>query len=253
MVICSSGWDESGESGQERSRALQSLLASSPMRVLGPNCIGVGAAGASFCVAYNSSFEHIAFRYRRPVGVVCQSGAMLGGLLLNGEDVGAGVEAFIHVGNATDISLEEAGRFLLQRPEITTLAMMIEGLSDGRAFVALAREARALGKRIAVFKAGASEVGRQAVRSHTGALAGSDELFDAVCRDEEIVRVAEPEDLLQVACWPMNFARNLSPCPGFRRVLCRPATRWATSSSVPIILSMSAAACSRIRMPQVRR
>jgi acyl-CoA synthetase (NDP forming) len=199
VVICSSGWDESGESGQERSRALQSLLASSPMRVLGPNCIGVGAAGASFCVAYNSSFEHIAFRYRRPVGVVCQSGAMLGGLLLNGEDVGAGVEAFIHVGNATDISLEEAGRFLLQRPEITTLAMMIEGLSDGRAFVALAREARALGKRIAVFKAGASEVGRQAVRSHTGALAGSDELFDAVCRDEEIVRVAEPEDLLQVA------------------------------------------------------
>ncbi|MCX7143692.1 MAG: acetate--CoA ligase family protein [Proteobacteria bacterium] len=199
VVICSSGWNESGEVGQERGRTLQSLLASSPMRVLGPNCIGVGAAGASFCVAYNSSFEHFAFRYRRPVGVVCQSGAMLGGLLLNGEEVGAGVEAFIHVGNASDISIEDAGRFLLQRPEIAALAMMIEGLSDGRAFAALAREARALHKRIAVFKAGASEVGRQAVRSHTGALAGSDELFDAVCRDEGIVRVAEPEDLLQVA------------------------------------------------------
>lgn len=213
-VICSSGWDESGEIGLKRGRALQTLLATSPMRVLGPNCIGVGAASAPFCVAYNSSFEHIAFRYRRPVGVVCQSGAMLGGLLLNGEDAGAGVEAFIHVGNATDISLEEAGRFLLQRPEIATLAMMIEGLSDGRAFVALAREAHALGKRIAVFKAGASEVGRRAVRSHTGALAGSDQLFDAVCRDEGIVRVAEPEDLLQVA--RVLFAERASPG---RRVL----------------------------------
>ena len=202
-VICSSGWGESSEpEGRERGRALQALIAGSPMRVLGPNCIGVGAAGggaAPFCTGFNSSFEHLAFRHRRPIGVVCQSGAMLGGLLLNGEDAGTGVEAYIHVGNAADITLEDAGHFLLQRPEIRVLAMLVEGLSDGRAFVALAREARALGKRIAVFKAGTSEVGRAAVQSHTGALAGSDELFGAVCRDEGIVRVAEPEDLLPVA------------------------------------------------------
>jgi acetyltransferase len=198
-VICSSGWGESGAAGRERERALRSTLAGSALRVLGPNCIGVGSARASFCAAFNSSFEHIAFRHRRPVGVVCQSGAMIGGLLLNGEDAGAGVEAFIHVGNATDIPIEEAGGALLRQPGIETLAMLVEGLSDGAAFVALAREAATLGKRIAVFKCGTSDVGRQAVRSHTGALAGSDELFDAVCRDEGIVRVAEPEDLLQVA------------------------------------------------------
>lgn len=199
VVICSSGWGESDDAGRRRERELRSFLAGAALRVLGPNCIGVGSARAAFCAAFNSSFEHIAFRHRRPVGVVCQSGAMIGGLLLNGEDAGAGVEAFIHVGNATDISIEEAGRALLQQPDIETLAMLIEGLSDGRAFVALAREAAARGKRIAVFKCGTSDVGRQAVRSHTGALAGSDEIFDAVCRDEGVVRVAEPEDLLQVA------------------------------------------------------
>ncbi len=199
VVICSSGWGESGPEGLQREQALRTLLVGSPMRVLGPNCIGVGSAAARYCVAYNSSFEHIAFRYRRPVGVVCQSGAMLGGLLLNGEDAGIGVEAFIHVGNGLDVPLEEAAAFLLERGEIETLALMIEGLSDGRAFVALARRARSLGKQIAVFKAGVSEVGRQAVRSHTGALAGSDEIFDAVCREEGVVRVEEPEDLLPVA------------------------------------------------------
>jgi len=214
VVICSSGWGEAGDEGRARDRRLRELVRSSQLRVLGPNCIGVGAASARFCVAYNSSFEHIAFRHRRPIGVACQSGAMLGGLLLNAEDAGIGVEAFAHVGNGADVSLEEAGAFLLEQPNIRTLALMIEGLSDAAAFVALARRARVLDKRIAVFKAGSSDAGSRAVRSHTGALAGSDEIFSAVCDDEGIVRVREPEDLLPVA-----RVLNRGHAPAGRRVL----------------------------------
>jgi len=213
-VICSSGWGETGEEGRERERTLRAILGGSSMRVLGPNCIGMGSASARACVAYNSSFEHLAFRHVRPIGVACQSGAMLGGLLLNAEDAGVGVEAFAHVGNGVDISLEEAATFLLERPGIRALALMIEGLSDGGAFVALARRAREIGKSIAVFKAGVSEVGSRAVRSHTGALAGSDAIFDAVCRDEGVTRVEEPEDLLPVARMLSRQAR-----PAGRRVL----------------------------------
>ena len=198
-VICSSGWGETGAEGQDRESELRTLLAGTSMRVLGPNCIGVGSASARACVAYNSSFEHLALRHTRPIGVACQSGAMLGGLLLNAEDAGIGVESFAHVGNGVDISLEDAATYLLEQPGIRTLALMIEGLSDGQAFVALARRARELGKAIAVFKAGVSEVGSRAVRSHTGALAGSDAIFNAVCRDEGVTRVEEPEDLLAVA------------------------------------------------------
>jgi acyl-CoA synthetase (NDP forming) len=199
IVICSSGWAEVGEEGQARTRQLQRLIAGSQTRVLGPNCIGVGHAASAMCVAYNSSFEHIAFRHRSPVGVVCQSGAMLGGLLLNAEDAGVGVQAFVHVGNGVDISLEEAGGHLLQQDGIQALALMVEGISSGAAFDTLARQARELGKRIAVFKAGRSEAGRQAIKSHTGALAGADELFDAVCREHDIFRVDEPEDLIASA------------------------------------------------------
>jgi len=198
-VICSSGWGETGAEGQGREAELRALLAGTSMRVLGPNCIGAGSASARACVAYNSSFEHLALRHTRPIGVACQSGAMLGGLLLNAEDAGIGVEAFAHVGNGVDISLEDAATYLLEQPGIRSLALMIEGLSDGHAFVALARRARDLGKSIAVFKAGVSEVGSRAVRSHTGVLAGSDAIFDAVCRDEGVTRVEEPEDLLAVA------------------------------------------------------
>jgi acyl-CoA synthetase (NDP forming) len=198
-VICSSGWGEIGEKGRQREAALRAILSGSSMRVLGPNCIGVGRASTRVCVAYNSSFEHLAFRHVRPIGVACQSGAMLGGLLLNAEDAGVGVEAFAHVGNGVDISLEEAAAYLLEQPGIRSLALMIEGLSDGTAFVALARRARELGKAIAVFKSGVSEAGSRAVRSHTGAMSGADAIFDAVCRDEGVTRVEEPEDLLPVA------------------------------------------------------
>ncbi|MGD9943746.1 MAG: acetate--CoA ligase family protein [Burkholderiaceae bacterium] len=199
IVVCSAGWAEAGEAGQRRSEALQRLLDGSGTRLLGPNCIGLGNAAARMCVAYNSSFEHLRFAHRWPVGLACQSGAMLGGLLLNAEDAGFGIEAFAHVGNGLDIPLEEAAAHLLRQDGIQSLALMVEGVSSGGAFVELAREVRAAGKRIAVFKAGRSEAGRQAVQSHTGALAGVDELFDAVCREHGVLRVDEPEDLLPTA------------------------------------------------------
>ncbi len=199
VVLCSSGWGEAGDEGREREAELRVLLSRGRTRVLGPNCIGAGSALAPYSVAYNSSFEHLSFKHRRPIGVVCQSGAMLGGLLLNGEDAGIGVAAYLHVGNGVDITLEAAAAHMLQRPEVATVALLVEGLSDGPGFVALAQQAGALGKQIAVYKAGRSLAGKAAVQSHTGALAGEDTIFSAICEDEGVVRVAEPEDLLPVA------------------------------------------------------
>ncbi|MCU0806230.1 MAG: hypothetical protein MUF79_14265, partial [Burkholderiales bacterium] len=97
--------------------------------------------------------------------------------------------AFAHVGNGTDIGLEEVAAHLLERDDIHTLALLIEGLHDPQGFVALARQAHAIGKRVAVFKAGRSDVGQRAVTSHTGAIAGADDVFDAVCRDEGVLRI----------------------------------------------------------------
>lgn len=199
VVVCSAGWEEQGPEGVERAQRLQALMVGVPMRMLGPNCLGAGNPAAGLCLGYNSSFESMAHSRAGRVGLVTQSGAMMGGLLLNGEDAGADVGLYAHVGNAMDIGMEEIVEYMLDDPQIDVVALMIEGLRQPRRFVEAARRAKALGKPLVVFKAGASELGQQAVMSHTGALAGSDEIFSAVCREQGILRVQESEDLLPTA------------------------------------------------------
>ncbi len=199
VVVCSAGWEEQGREGVERARRLQQIMDGAQMRMLGPNCLGAGNPGEGFSLGYNSSFESMAHARRGRVGLVTQSGAMMGGLLLNGEDAGADIGLYAHVGNAMDIGMEELAQYMLEDEQIDVVALMIEGLRQPRKFVDVARRARALGKPLVVFKAGASELGRQAVMSHTGALAGSDEIFAAVCREQGVLRVQESEDLLCTA------------------------------------------------------
>ncbi|MBX3591817.1 MAG: CoA-binding protein, partial [Burkholderiaceae bacterium] len=199
VVACSAGWEESGPEGHARADRLRRLLAGSPMRLLGPNCLGSGNPALRMCLAYNSSFESVSFPRQGRIGLVTQSGAMLGGIILNSEDVGADVGLFAHVGNAMDIGMEEIMEYMIDDASIEVLALMIEGVRQPARFVAAAKKARAAGKPVIVFKAGASELGRQAVMSHTGALAGSDEVFSAVCRENGILRVEESEDLMQAA------------------------------------------------------
>ena len=199
VVVCSAGWEEQGAEGQARANRLRALITGSPMRLLGPNCLGAGNPALGLSLGYNSSFESM--RHERPgrVALVTQSGAMMGGLLLNAEDTGAGVGLYAHVGNAMDIGMEEIVEHLVDDPGIDVIALMIEGLRQPQRFVAAARRAREAGKPLVVFKAGTSELGSRAVLSHTGALAGSDHVFSAVCREQGILRVQECEDLMPAA------------------------------------------------------
>lgn len=199
VVVCSAGWEEQGPEGQARARQLQALIQGHPMRLLGPNCLGAGNASLGVALGFNSSFESL--RHERPgrLALVTQSGAMMGGLLLNAEDAGADVRLYAHVGNAMDIGMEEIVEYLADDPDIDVIALMIEGLRHPKRFLQAARKSRQAGKPLVVFKAGTSELGRQAVMSHTGALAGSDDVFAAVCAEEGILRVQECEDLMPAA------------------------------------------------------
>lgn len=199
IVVCSAGWEEQGPEGIERAKRLQDIMAGASMRMLGPNCLGAGNLAAGLSLGYNSSFESMTHARTGRVGLVTQSGAMMGGLLLNGEDCGADVGLYAHVGNAMDIGMEEIVEYMLDDPEIDVVALMIEGLRQPKRFVEAARRAAELGKPLVVFKAGTSELGQQAVMSHTGALAGSDEIFSAICREQGILRIQESEDLMPAA------------------------------------------------------
>ena len=208
VVICSAGWEEQGPEGQDRAQRLRDLIAGSPMRLLGPNCLGAGNPALGMSLGYNSSFESLRHERRGRLALVTQSGAMMGGLLLNAEDAGADVGLYAHVGNAMDIGMEEIVEYLVDDPDIDVIALMIEGLRQPRRFVTAARYAREAGKPLVVFKAGTSELGRQAVMSHTGALAGSDAVFAAVCREQGILRVQECEDLMPAAALLSQWHRK---------------------------------------------
>lgn len=213
VVACSAGWEEQGSEGQARAARLQQLLAGSAMRLLGPNCLGAGNPALGMSLGFNSSFESIRHRRAGRVALVTQSGAMMGGLLLNAEDAGADIGLYAHVGNAMDIGMEEIVEHLVDDPGTEVIALMIEGLRQPARFVAAARRARQAGKPLVVFKAGTSELGRQAVMSHTGALAGSDEVFAAVCREQGILRVPECEDLMPAAALLARW-RHKAPVNG---------------------------------------
>lgn len=206
IVVCSAGWEEQGQEGQERAKQLQAFLADKDLRILGPNCLGLGNPAIGLSLGYNSSFESLSHPRKGKVGLVTQSGAMMGGLLLNGEDVGADVAMYAHIGNGMDIQMEEISAYLLDSPDIKAIALMIEGLHDPEGFIKVARKAQQLNKPLVVFKAGRSEQGQEAVLSHTGALAGSDEVFTAVCEENNIIRVEESEDLLPVATALANWS-----------------------------------------------
>ncbi|MER1968531.1 acetate--CoA ligase family protein [Castellaniella sp. GW247-6E4] len=199
VIICSAGWEEQGEEGRARARELEKVIQRGRLRVLGPNCLGAGHPAIGMSLGYNSSFESLRHERRGRIGLVTQSGAMLGGLLLNAEDAGADVALYAHIGNGMDIGMEEIADYLLDQPGIGAVALMIEGLRDPARFLAVARRAQSIGKPIVAFKAGRSELGREAVMSHTGALAGSDEVFSAICEETSIIRVDEAEDLLSSA------------------------------------------------------
>lgn len=199
VVICSAGWEEQGAEGQIRAQKLANTIKDGSLRVLGPNCLGVGTAEICMSLGFNSSFESIELSGHGQIALVTQSGAMMGGLVLNGQDVGASVSHYAHIGNGMDISMEEITDYLLDQPRVQAIALMIEGLRDPARFVEVAFRAKSIGKPIVVFKAGRSEVGREAVLSHTGALAGSDDVFTAVCEETSIIRVDESEDLLTTA------------------------------------------------------
>ena len=208
VIACSSGWDEIGDLGIKRSNKLKAILKDSNLRLLGPNCLGAGNAEIGLSLGFNSSFESISFPRLGQIGLISQSGAMLGGLILNAEDQGADLAAFVHVGNALDISLEEAIHFMLSDPKIQVVAAMIEGLQHPELFIEAARLAKEIGKPLVVFKAGSSEQGQKAVQSHTGALAGSDLVFSTVCDELGIIRVEEPEDLLPTAALITSWGKN---------------------------------------------
>jgi acetate---CoA ligase (ADP-forming) subunit alpha len=207
-IIVSGGFKEVGGEGVALERELVEIASRYCVRILGPNCIGV----ASPHHRVNTTFVP----YEGPagfIGLASQSGSLVTELFDYLSRLGLGFSTAFSVGNESDIDLVDAMEYLAVCPRTKVIGLYIEGIRRGRGFVEAARSI-VPHKPVVAFYVGGSETGRQAGFSHTGALAGPDELYDGMFRQSGIIRARSVTELFDF-CWVLGSL----PLPKGRRVV----------------------------------
>ncbi|WP_202865376.1 acetate--CoA ligase family protein [Ornithinimicrobium sufpigmenti] len=195
VVVCSSGFAETGEAGAALQDELVRVARELGVRVLGPNCIGTVGTEAGQVSSFSPLFsgEHTEL-VPGSIGFVSQSGALGYGAVSLAFERGLGLGWVVNTGNEADIGATEVMAALAQEPGCTGLLGYAESLGD---LDALAR-VTASGVPVAMLKAGRSDAGARAAASHTGALATGDKVVDAALRRAGVVRVDDVDELLDV-------------------------------------------------------
>lgn len=192
-IVISAGFAEHGAEGRERESRIKKVLAGSNLRVIGPNCLGVmnprTGLNATFAQA-NALPGNLAF--------LSQSGALCTAILDWSRRENVGFSGFVSTGSMVDVGWGDLIYHYGDDPYTTSILIYMESIGDARSFVSAAREV-ALTKPIIVIKPGRTEAARRAAASHTGALTGSDEVFEAAFRRCGILRVANIAELFDMA------------------------------------------------------
>ena len=183
------------EPGAERARALRALC-DRGLRICGPNCMGSISLPEDLLFYPATRVRGLP---RGEVGVIFQSGGTFQYWLQQGAVRGLGFSYAVSSGNELDLDVADYLSFLADDPATRVIACMLEGIRRPEAFKAAAAKALDAGKPVVVVKLGASEAGRQAAASHTGSIAGDDDIFNAVCARYGITRCAGLDDMIETA------------------------------------------------------
>jgi acetate---CoA ligase (ADP-forming) len=189
VILSTGGYSDMGEEGAQEQKVLVEQARKAGIRIMGPNSIGTLNPSAGLA----TSIVGIEPIKAGGVSLIGQSGVFSSGWgrwIADFKPFGLAKVACI--GNKGDINESDLLEYLAGDPETTTIGMYLEGVVEGRRFVKAARTASAK-KPVVVVKSGRSEAGAAAIASHTGSLAGSDAVFDAVCRRTGLVRAHDSE------------------------------------------------------------
>ncbi len=208
IVIVSAGFKEVGGEGAQIEKEIKTLCANAKVRLVGPNCLGV--INPSPKVSLNASFSA-----RMPtagnVSFISQSGALCTAVLDYAADKGFGFSKFISIGNKADVDELDLLRYYHNDPDTDVVMIYMEELSRGaEEFISEIREMTSGTNptHVIVIKSGSSDAGARAAASHTGALAGSDALYDAIFTMSGILRCVTVNQLFDYA---QAFAANKYP------------------------------------------
>ena len=197
-IVISAGFSERGLGDRSDLQAeLGAFARESGLRFSGPNCLGLANVRDDI---WASSSSRGSDGLSGPVGLICQSGASaFGPFLTRAVEEGIGLSHIISTGNEADLDFCDFARYLLDDDGVKVIAGFIEGFRDARKFTEVAQLAAERGKPIVLIKIGRSDLGAQAARSHTAALTGSDELYDALFAQYGVTRVQDYDELLEVS------------------------------------------------------
>jgi len=188
-VIISAGFRESGPRGRELEEQVLAAARPAKMRIVGPNCLGVMCPVSGL----NATFAQTVARPGN-VALVSQSGALCTAILDWSLREQIGFSAFISTGSMLDVGWGALIDYLGDDPHTRSIVIYMESIGDARSFLSAAREV-ALNKPIIVIKAGRTEQAAKAAASHTGSMAGSDDVLDAAFRRVGVLRVNSIADI----------------------------------------------------------
>jgi acetyltransferase len=192
-IVVSGGFSETGPEGEAREVVLAQVAEKHGLRIVGPNCIGTIDTHHSVNTTFVVGMPQVG-----EIGFVSQSGAMCVAVIDWARGAGVGFSRIISLGNQADVNETEMLVAIAGDPQTRVITAYIEGVADGRAFMQAAEEA-ARRKPVVVLKAGQGASAAKAVASHTGALAGSAEAYDAAFHHSGVLRANTTEELFDWA------------------------------------------------------
>jgi acetyltransferase len=192
-IVLSAGFREAGPEGKALEKHMLDEARQYRMRIVGPNCLGVirPAIGLNATFGKDSALPG-------KLALVSQSGAICTALLDWANARGLGFSAVVSMGDAADVDFGDVLDYLAMDPGTHGILLYVEGISEARSFMSGLRAAARL-KPVVVVKSGRHSEGLRAAISHTGAIVGSDDVFDAALQRAGVVRAMTVDQLFAAA------------------------------------------------------
>lgn len=207
-VVITAGFAETGAEGKRLQDEVVAIAQKGPLRFIGPNCMGFWSASSNL-KAFMFPFPVI----EGPIGFVSQGGNVGASVVRLGYDRGLGFYRYVSCGCTADIQIEDYIEHFGADPNVKVIFAYIEGLGDGNRFIEKVRRVT-VKKPVIALKPGRSLAGSKAISSHSGALAGSTDLYDSAFKKAGVIRVYTAEALLDLGLafvnQPLPRGRNVA-------------------------------------------
>ena len=192
-VIISAGFAEVGPEGQKLQDEVMDIARKGGIRLVGPNCMGFWSASSDL-----RAFMFPLPVFSGPIAFVSQGGNVGGAIVGSGYSRGIGFRRYISCGCTADIQIEDYIEHFGKDPEVKVILAYVEGVNDGTRFIEKVGNVSTK-KPVIILKPGKTDAAAKAISCHSGALSGSEEIYDAAFKKAGIIRAETPEELLDYA------------------------------------------------------